>query len=196
MILIAKRHSNIFKKVLVDVEKKGVEMRIENGYKIIHDTSFHDQSNDYKIMIDGEYERNHSMLLKSLTKKLVEFISDLVKAHPRKFRLIFDFNLLDKDDNIVNLRHLISTKQVTVRSVDQVRNYVRTALIELESIIDKKGFEKSGLRFGSGLYMLVNERKDIGAFGGTYIPLPERVLAKRCCVNPDNSKTGDNMCFK
>jgi hypothetical protein len=43
---------------------------------------------------------------------------------------------------------------------------------------------------------VVNERKDIGSFGGTYIPLPQHVGAKRCCVNPDNSESGDNMCFK
>jgi hypothetical protein len=142
---LSQLNTPIFKKVLGDVEKKGVKIRIENGYKIVHNTSFYNQSNDYKIKFGGEYERNHSMLLKSLTKKLIVFISDLVEQHPRKLRLIFDFNLLDKNDSIVNLQHLISTKQVTVRSVEQVRNYVRSALIELEGIIDKKGFEKSGL---------------------------------------------------
>ena len=167
----------------VNIENEFIE--IENAFKGNLKTFFYKNSNTFL--------KDICLLLISITSLIADVLYNMISIYGTiKFNVIVECTYIKPVINEYQDR-AFKTKNIPLfhsSSIYDIINNVISKICHEEETYAQKG---SGWSLNSidGILIRINKFKPLR--GSSYIPLPQKLLTKKCIINPKNN---DNYCFK
>lgn len=155
--------------------------------------------------IDGFDYTSHTDYLDDMYVTFYDILkTKLAQFNAIKFQLYIEVKLIkttgtyeDEDGKLqAEVQEQVSTfstKNKTITNVDEIESNLREAITELIEKIDKHSNNGSGWVVSNVLLSKVITYKFQPLKGSSYIPLPDNISNKKCCINVKND---DNECFR